>query len=70
MRPGLLPTLVVQGDGDAVTGPGRGLALAAAIPGASIAWIAGGGHIPNARDPVKINLLLRDFIRAVEATER
>lgn len=25
--------------------------------------IEGGGHLPMARDPVKINLLLRDFIR-------
>jgi pimeloyl-ACP methyl ester carboxylesterase len=62
------PTLVVQGDGDAVTGPGRGSALAAAIPGASLAWITGGGHIPNARDPVRVNLLLREFIRRSSGT--
>jgi pimeloyl-ACP methyl ester carboxylesterase len=56
------PTLVVQGDADAVTGPGRGFALARAIPNARLATIAGGGHIPNARDPVRVNLLIRDFV--------
>jgi pimeloyl-ACP methyl ester carboxylesterase len=60
------PTLIVQGDADAVTGPGRGYALAAAIPDARLVTIAGGGHIPNARDPVLVNLLIRDFVRSIE----
>jgi len=59
------PTLVIQGDADAVTGPGRGFALAEAIPNARLATIRGGGHIPNARDPVRINLLIRDFVRTI-----
>jgi pimeloyl-ACP methyl ester carboxylesterase len=59
------PTLVIQGLDDAVTGPSRGLALAAAIPGARLVSIAGGGHIPNARDPVLVNLLIRDFVRSL-----
>jgi len=57
------PTLVIQGDADAVTGLGRGIALAEAIPNARLATIAGGGHIPNARDPVVVNLLIRDFVQ-------
>jgi pimeloyl-ACP methyl ester carboxylesterase len=56
------PTLVIQGDEDAVTGVGRGVGLAAAIPGATFLEIRGGGHIPNARDPVRVNLAIRDFL--------
>ncbi|MDO8485386.1 MAG: alpha/beta hydrolase [Candidatus Limnocylindrales bacterium] len=56
------PTLVIQGDADAVTGPSRGIALADAIPNARLVTIAGGGHISNARDPVLVNLLIRDFV--------
>jgi pimeloyl-ACP methyl ester carboxylesterase len=61
------PTLVVQGDVDAVTGPGRGIALARAIPDARLAMVAGGGHIPNARDPILVNLLIRDFVASIHA---
>ena len=56
------PTLVIQGDQDAVTGPGRGFALADAIPTAELVTVAGGGHILNAREPVLVNLLIHDFI--------
>jgi pimeloyl-ACP methyl ester carboxylesterase len=59
------PTLVIQGDEDAVTGPGPGFALADAIPHAALLTVAGGGHILNAREPVLINLLIRDFIAAL-----
>ena len=31
-------------------------------PAATFVTLEGAGHIPNARDPVKLNLLLRDFI--------
>jgi pimeloyl-ACP methyl ester carboxylesterase len=64
------PTLVIQGDQDAVTGPGRGIALAEAIPNAVLATVAGGGHILNAREPVLVNLLIRDFIRSMNGTAR
>jgi pimeloyl-ACP methyl ester carboxylesterase len=56
------PVLVVVGDEDAITGPGPGVALAAAIPGARLVTVRGGGHIPDARDPVLTNLLIRDFV--------
>ena len=59
------PTLVIQGDADAVTGPGRGVGLAEAIPGARLVMVAGGGHILNAREPVMANLLIRDFVRSL-----
>jgi pimeloyl-ACP methyl ester carboxylesterase len=56
------PVLVVVGDQDAITGPGPGMALAAAVPGARLVTVEGGGHIPDARDPVLTNLLIRDFV--------
>jgi pimeloyl-ACP methyl ester carboxylesterase len=56
------PVLVVVGDKDAISGPGPGIALAAAVPGARLVTVEGGGHIPDARDPVLTNLLIRDFV--------
>jgi pimeloyl-ACP methyl ester carboxylesterase len=61
------PTLVIQGSDDAVTGPDRGVALAEAL-GAPIAWLEGGGHLVNARHPVRTNLILRDFVDDVSGT--
>jgi pimeloyl-ACP methyl ester carboxylesterase len=59
------PVLVVVGDQDAITGPGPGIAMAAAIPGARLVTVEGGGHIPDARDPVLTNLLIRDFVASI-----
>jgi pimeloyl-ACP methyl ester carboxylesterase len=59
------PTLVVVGDHDAITGDGPAIALAAAIPGARLVSVAGGGHVQDARDPVLINLLIRDFVATI-----
>ena len=64
------PALVIQGLEDAITGPSRGISLAAEIPGARLVTIAGGGHIPNARDPVLVNLLIRDFLRSLHGAEQ
>ena len=55
------PTLVIQGSADAVVGPARGAAVAAAIPGAHLITLDGSGHAPQLRDPVATNLILRDF---------
>ena len=54
------PVLVIQGNADAITGPGRGIALAEAT-GGDLVLLEGSGHGPHVRDPVKVNLLLRDF---------
>jgi pimeloyl-ACP methyl ester carboxylesterase/predicted glycosyltransferase len=54
------PVLVIQGTDDAITGPGRGIALAEAT-GGDLVLLEGSGHGPHVRDPVKVNLLLRDF---------
>jgi predicted glycosyltransferase len=55
------PVLVIQGSQDAITGPARGIELAKAT-GGELVMLEGSGHGPHARDPVKVNLLLRDFI--------
>ena len=59
------PTLVIQGEADAITGRGRGLALAEAIPEARLVMVADGGHILNAREPVMVNLAIRDFVASI-----
>jgi pimeloyl-ACP methyl ester carboxylesterase len=56
------PVLVIQGADDAITGPDRGIALADAT-GGELVLLPGSGHGPHVRDPVKVNLLLRDFIQ-------
>jgi pimeloyl-ACP methyl ester carboxylesterase len=57
------PVMVIQGDRDAITGPSRGIELAQAIPHARLELIEGAGHGPSGRDPVRVNLLIRAFIR-------
>jgi pimeloyl-ACP methyl ester carboxylesterase/predicted glycosyltransferase len=55
------PVLVIQGTHDAITGAGRGIGLAEAT-GGELVLLEGSGHGPHVRDPVKVNLLLRDFV--------
>ena len=54
------PVLVIQGTEDAITGPSRGIALAEAT-GGELILLEGSGHAPHVRDPVQVNLALRDF---------
>jgi pimeloyl-ACP methyl ester carboxylesterase/predicted glycosyltransferase len=63
------PALVVHGEDDAVSPPTRGEALAEAT-GGELVLLAGAGHGPHARDPVKVNLLLRDFADRTFGTRR
>ncbi|MGH2747900.1 MAG: alpha/beta fold hydrolase [Actinomycetota bacterium] len=55
------PVLVIHGDRDRISPQRRGAELALATGGALVT-LEGAGHIPLARDPVKVNLLLRDFL--------
>jgi len=59
------PALVIQGTDERISHPSKGAALAQAIPGARLVVLDGAGHIPNARHPVIVNLLIRDFVRSV-----
>ena len=56
------PVLVIQGTDDRISHVTQGSGLADAIPGARLEILEGSGHIPNARDPVRVNLLIRAFI--------
>ena len=58
------PVLVVSGSLDQCQNPDRGRRLAE-LTGGDYVLLEGSGHLPIARDPVKINLLLRDFVRRV-----
>ena len=55
------PILVIHGGGDAIRPCASGARLAELANGA-LTVLEGSGHLPHARDPVKVNLLLRDFI--------
>jgi pimeloyl-ACP methyl ester carboxylesterase/predicted glycosyltransferase len=54
------PVLVLHGDRDRLRLWTQGRALAAAT-GGTFVLLAGSGHCPHARDPVAVNILLRNF---------
>jgi pimeloyl-ACP methyl ester carboxylesterase len=58
------PVLVLSGSLDMCQSPDRGRRLAE-LTGGDFVLLEGSGHLPNARDPVKVNLLLLDFVRRV-----
>jgi pimeloyl-ACP methyl ester carboxylesterase/predicted glycosyltransferase len=55
------PVLVIHGDRDAITSVTRGIDLAEHTRGRLVV-LEGSGHAPHVRDPVKVNLLLRDVV--------
>jgi pimeloyl-ACP methyl ester carboxylesterase/predicted glycosyltransferase len=55
------PMLVIHGEKDAISSVSRAAGLAKHT-GGQLVVLGGSGHAPHVRDPVKINLLLRDFI--------
>ena len=56
--------LVVHGDEDAIRPHAQGAALAEAA-GGRLVTLAGVGHLPQARDPVRVNLLIREFAESL-----
>jgi pimeloyl-ACP methyl ester carboxylesterase len=54
------PVLVVHGTRDAVRGYAEGEALADCTGGALVTLV-GAGHFPHERDPVRVNLLIKQF---------
>ena len=61
------PCLVIQGTEDAIVGPEAGPRLAAALGDrARLVELAGSGHCPHARDPVKVNVLIREFVEGLQ----
>jgi pimeloyl-ACP methyl ester carboxylesterase len=63
------PILVIHGSDDDVRPWASGARLAELANGA-LAVLEGAGHLPHARDPVKVNLLLRDFIETLGGDRR
>ena len=59
------PVLVIHGSDDHVRPHDSGEALAE-LTGGALVTLEGSGHIPLARDPVKVNLLIRDFVASLE----
>jgi pimeloyl-ACP methyl ester carboxylesterase/predicted glycosyltransferase len=55
------PVLVIHGSDDAIR-PHAGGAALADVTGGDLVTLEGSGHAPHARDPVQVNLLLRDFV--------
>ena len=58
------PTFVIHGSDDRIRPVAHGAELARLTGGTFVAF-EGGGHLPHARDPVKVNLLIRDFAESV-----
>jgi pimeloyl-ACP methyl ester carboxylesterase len=67
------PVLVISGDADDVTPQSWAVELAERTNGTFVN-LEGAGHLPHARDPVQVNLLLRQFAEStrpsVPATQR
>src|SRR5205823_1661059 len=62
------PTLVIVGSEDAIQGVERGVRLAEFLgPRSRLVVMEGSGHAPQARDPVEVNLLMREFIDSVHS---
>jgi len=58
------PTLVVHGAADEIVPLRHALALAEEC-GGTLVTLEGSGHIPLARDPVRVNLLIREFVESI-----
>ncbi len=63
------PTLVLHGTEDLIRPHAQGAALADAT-GGELVTLEGSGHLPNARDPVRVNRLLYDFLSERERPRR
>ena len=63
------PVLVVHGSDDRVRPHAVGAAVAE-LTGGDLVTIEGGGHCPQARDPVKVNLLIREFVESLGGRAR
>jgi hypothetical protein len=62
-----VPTLVIHGDDDRISPLTRARSVASDT-GGELVILGGAGHIPLARDPVRINLLVREFADRVAGT--
>src|SRR4029453_13185130 len=63
------PVLVIHGEDDAHSSVTRGIALAEHT-GGQLVLLEGSFHAPHVRDPVRVHLLLRDFIKPAPPPRR
>src|SRR6266508_2412382 len=57
------PSLVIHSEHDSIQSSTRGVELAGALGDrAVLVRLRGSGHAPHLRDPVKVNLLIREFV--------
>ena len=61
------PVLVIHGTRDRVSPHARGVE-AARLSGGDLLTMVGSGHLPQARDPVRVNLAIKRFVDRVWAT--
>jgi pimeloyl-ACP methyl ester carboxylesterase len=66
-RAAVSPVLAVHGSHDLISPTSRGQRIAD-LTGGDYVELTGAGHIPLARDPVRINLLIRDFAHRFRAS--
>ncbi|HEY1295493.1 MAG TPA: alpha/beta fold hydrolase [Chloroflexota bacterium] len=64
------PTLIIHGSDDHITPIANSHQLHAAIPQSQLVELEGAGHLPNARDPVKVNLLIHEFLGEARPPQR
>jgi predicted glycosyltransferase len=64
------PTLILHGTEDAVRPISSSEELKALISGSTFLPLEDAGHAPHLRDPVKTNLLIRDFLEPMRATQQ
>lgn len=60
------PLLIIQGGEDAIVALDSSVALAE-LTGGELVVLERNGHAPNLREPVRVNLLIKDFVERVAA---
>jgi len=60
-----VPTLVVVGELDALSPPSVALAMQKAIPRATLAVIAGAGHLSPIERPQQVNRAIEQFLAGI-----
>jgi pimeloyl-ACP methyl ester carboxylesterase len=63
------PVLVINGDRDMCQPPARSHHVAE-LTGGELLVLEGAGHLPHARDPVKVNLEIDRFVRRIGGRRR
>ncbi|KHL18560.1 UNVERIFIED_CONTAM: hydrolase, partial [Mumia flava] len=65
-----VPTLVLHGDDDRITGAPESEAIAAQIPGAVLRVVPEAGHLANTENPMAFDAHVRSFLRALAPARR